>query len=52
MDLVSVWRSKLSCFSVWIEINSVFVSGHRNRLDIKVGIESDLVSDGVEINLV
>ena len=26
---------------VWIEINSVFVSGHINRLDR--GIESDLV---------
>ena len=31
-------------FSVWIEINSVFVSGHRNRIDIRVGIEIDLIS--------
>ena len=30
--------------SVRIEINSVFVSGHRNRLDIRVGIEVDLIS--------
>ena len=27
-----------------IEIDSVFVSGHRNRLEIRVGIESDLMS--------
>ena len=31
-------------FCVWIEINSIFVSGHRNRLDIKVGIEIDWIS--------
>ena len=31
-------------FSVWIEINTAFVSGHRNRLDIRMGIEIDLIS--------
>ena len=30
--------------SEWTEINSVFVSRHRNRLDIRVGIEIDLIS--------
>ena len=30
--------------SVRIEINSVFVSGHRNRLHIRVGIGIDLIS--------
>ena len=37
-------------FSVWIEINSVFVSGHRNWLDIRDRNGLDF-SDGVEINL-
>ena len=31
-------------FSVCIEIYSVFVSGHRNRLDARVGIEIDFIS--------
>ena len=31
-------------FSVWIEINSAFVSGHLNGLDIRVAIEIDLIS--------
>ena len=30
-------------FSVWIEVNSVFVSGHRNRLDITMWIEINLI---------
>ena len=30
--------------SVSIETSSDFVSGHRNRLDIKVRIENDLIS--------
>ena len=34
----------MTWFRVWIEISSVFVSGHRNRLDISVGIEIDLIS--------
>ena len=34
IDLVFVWRSKW-LVRVWIEINWVFVSGHRNRLDIR-----------------
>ena len=29
---------------LWIEINSVFVPGHRNRLDIRMEIEIDLIS--------
>ena len=32
----------MTCFSVWVEINSVFVS-ERNRLDIGVGIKIDLI---------
>ena len=36
-------RKWLDC-SVRIEINSVLVSGHRNRRDIKVGIENDMIS--------
>ena len=49
LDLISVSRPELTwilCggrktrgFSVWIEINLVFVWGHRNRLDFRVGIE-------------
>ena len=31
-------------FLVWIEINSVFVSGNPNRLVLRVGIEFDLIS--------
>ena len=31
-------------FSLWIEINSAFVSEHRIRLDIRQGIEIDLIS--------
>ena len=60
MDLTSVKGSeltwlwcrgrKLLVFSVGIEVNSVGVSRHRNRLDIRVGIEIDLVSV-VESNL-
>ena len=38
-----MWRSKLLVFSVCIEINSVFVPGHRNRLDTRVGIKIDLI---------
>ena len=30
--------------STWIDINSVFVSEHRNRLGIRVGIEINLIS--------
>ena len=30
--------------SLLIEIKSVFVSGHRNHFDIRVGIEIDLIS--------
>ena len=55
IDSISVQGSELNLFllccrkwlvfSVWIEINSVFfVSGHRNRLDIRVGIEIGLFS--------
>ena len=33
------WR----VFSVLIEINWVFVSGHRNRLDIRVGVKIDFI---------
>ena len=54
IDSISVQGSELNLFllccrkwlvfSVWIEINSVFVSGHRNRLDIGLGIGIDLVS--------
>ena len=36
-------------FSVWIEISWVFVSGHRNLLNIRAGIKIDLIS---VINLV
>ena len=43
IDLVFVLRSKITCFNVYIEIKSVFVSKHRNRLDIRVGIEIDLI---------
>ena len=43
IDLVFVLRSKITCFNVYIETNSVFVSKHRNRLDIRVGIEIDLI---------
>ena len=39
-----MWRSKMTCSSVLIEINSALVSGHQNRLDIRVGIENDLIS--------
>ena len=34
----------MTCFSVWIEMNSVFVSGHRNRVDVRVGIEIYMMS--------
>ena len=44
IDLFFVWRSKLLLFIAWMEITSVFVSGHRNRRDIKVEIEIDLSS--------
>ena len=30
---------------VWIEMNSGSVSGHRNRLGVTVGIETDLFSE-------
>ena len=33
----------LFIFNVWVEMNSVFVPGHRNRLDTRVGIEIDLI---------
>ena len=53
-DFISVWwfginlvvcsgRKRL-VFSVRIKINWVFVSGHRNRLDIRVGIKIDFIS--------
>ena len=71
-DLISVEASKLGwflcgspkllVFNVWIEINPVFVSGHRNGLGISVGIDIDLISAirskflvfacGIEIHLV
>ena len=44
IDLMCVLRSKMTGFSVIIEINWVFVSGHRNRHDVRVGIEIDLIS--------
>ena len=31
-------------FSGWIEVNSIFVSGQRNRLNFRGGIEIDLIS--------
>ena len=43
IDLVFVLRSKITCFNVYIEINSVFVSKYREGLDIRVGIEIDLI---------
>ena len=49
IDLVSVYGSELTWFlcggrkmlgfSVWNETSSVVVSGHRNRLAFRVGIE-------------
>ena len=35
---------KLLVFSLLTEINSIFESEHRNRLDIRVGIEINLIS--------
>ena len=48
MDLILVYRSEMTCFfcggrkkllfSVWIEVidvNTVFVSGYRNQIDIE-----------------
>ena len=40
-DLISVCGGSAS---FWIEINWLFVSGHRNRLDIRVGIKIDMIS--------
>ena len=40
--LCSGW--KILVFGVRIEITRIFVSGHRNRLDIRVGIKIDLIS--------
>ena len=37
-------RRKLFVSGVWIEINSVFASGHRDGLDTRVGIQIDLIS--------
>ena len=34
----------MTCFSVWNEKNSILVLEYRNRLDIRVGIEIDLIS--------
>ena len=40
-------------FGVLNKINRVIVSGHRNRLDIRIGIKIDLTAViRVEINLV
>ena len=50
IDLVFVWRSKWLVFSIWIENSSVFVWGHRSRLDIRVDVEIDLIS-GMESKL-
>ena len=41
IDLVLVQRSKTTFFSARIEINWVFMSEHRNRLDIRAGIKID-----------
>ena len=53
-DLISVWwinidlvlcsGQKFLIFSVRIEIKWVFVSRHRNELDIRVGIKIDMIS--------
>ena len=53
-DFTSVWRigidlilcsgRKLLVFRVRIEISWVIVSGHRNRHDIRVGIQIDIIS--------
>ena len=42
----------MTCFSVMIEINWVFVSGHQNRLDIEWDRSWLDFSDGIAINLV
>ena len=34
----------MTYLSAWIEINSAFLSAHRNRLDIRVGIRIELIS--------
>ena len=45
IDLFFVQQSKMTMFCiVRIEIHWVFVSGHRNRLDIRVWIEIDMIS--------
>ena len=41
---LDVWGWKWLGFSVWIEINLVFVSNHQNWLEFKVGIEIELIS--------
>ena len=43
IDLVFMQRPKMTC-SCRIEINWVFVSGHRNGLDVRVGIEIHSIS--------
>ena len=44
LDWVLCSGRKRVVHSVRIEINCVLVSGHRNRLDIRVGIKIDLIS--------
>ena len=44
IDLVIVQRSKMTCFSLPIENNWVFVWRHRTRLGIRVGIRLELIS--------
>ena len=43
VDLVLCSSRKRLDFSVWIQINSIFVSGHRTRHDSGVGIEIELI---------
>ena len=44
VGLVSMKRSKITFVSFRIEINWAFVSGHRNRLDVRLRIKSNLIS--------
>ena len=45
IDLVFVWQSKMTCFfRVWVEIDGGFMLWHRSRVDIRVGIDIDLIS--------
>ena len=44
IDFVLYGGCKLIGFDIWIEINLVFVSKHRNLFEFRVGIETDLIS--------